>query len=136
MDSTRQQKFARLIQKELAEIFQRDIKSYFAGAFITVTTVRVSPDLGVAKIFLSLMLAKDKNALLEKVNENRKAIRKMLGDKIRNQARIIPELIFYIDDNVEYAAKMEELFNKIPKPEEKSEDLPSEEIEKKKPKKK
>jgi ribosome-binding factor A len=136
MDSTRQQKFARLIQKELAEIFQRDIKSYFAGSFITVTTVRVSPDLGVAKIFLSLMLAKDKNALLEKVNENRKAIRKMLGDKIRNQARIIPELIFYIDDNVEYAAKMEELFNKIPKPEGKNEEHLSEESEKRKPKKK
>src|SRR5881394_2477530 len=128
MDSTRQQKFARLIQKELAEIFQRDIKSYFAGAFITVTTVRVSPDLGVAKVFLSLMLAKDKNALLEKINENRKAIRKMLGDRIRNQARIIPELIFYIDDNVEYAAKMDEIFNKIPKPaEEKNEEKTSDE---------
>jgi ribosome-binding factor A len=125
MDSTRQQKFARLIQKELAEIFQRDIKSYFGGAFITVTTVRISPDLGVAKIFLSLMLAKDKNALLETVNENRKAIRKALGEKIRNQARIIPELIFYIDDNVEYAAHMEEIFSKIPKPEETKEDIPT-----------
>jgi ribosome-binding factor A len=136
MDSTRQQKFARLIQKELAEIFQRDIKSYFAGAFITVTTVRVSPDLGVAKIFLSLMLAKDKKALLEKVNENRKPIRKMLGEKIRNQARIIPELIFYIDDNVEYAAKMDEVFAKIPKPtEEKNDNKVSDESEKKRKKK-
>jgi len=134
MDSTRQQKFARLIQKELAEIFQRDIKSFFGGAFITVTTVRISPDLGVAKVFLSLMLAKDKNALLATVNENRKAIRKSLGDKIRNQARIIPELIFYIDDNVEYAAHMDEIFNKIPKPEEEKEQKP--EIEKKAPKKK
>ncbi|MFL5728278.1 MAG: 30S ribosome-binding factor RbfA [Cytophagaceae bacterium] len=135
MDSTRQQKFARLIQKELAEIFQRDIKSLFAGAFITVTTVRVSPDLGVAKVYLSLMLAKDKEALLETINEHRKAIRKALGGKIRNQARIIPELIFYIDDNVEYAAKMEEIFAKIPKPEEKKEDLPPADQEKK-PKKK
>jgi ribosome-binding factor A len=134
MDSTRQQKFARLIQKELAEIFQRDIKSYFGGAFITVTTVRVSPDLGVAKVFLSLMLAKDKNALLETVNENRKAIRKALGEKIRNQARIIPELIFHIDDNVEYAAHMEEIFNKIPKPEEKEEK--NSEVQKAKKKKK
>jgi ribosome-binding factor A len=136
MDSTRQQKFARLIQKELAEIFQRDIKSYFAGAFITVTVVRVSPDLGVAKVFLSLMLAKDKNALLEKINENRKAIRKMLGERIRNQARIIPELIFYIDDNVEYAAKMDEIFAKIPKPAEEKEESAPDDKEKRKPKKK
>ena len=113
MDSKRQQKYARLIQKELGELFQRDSKSLFEGAFIAVTNVRVSPDMGVAKIFLSFLLAKDKPALLEKVEEHKKQIRKMLGDKIKNQARIIPELHFYIDDNVDYAAKIDDLFSKI-----------------------
>jgi len=113
MDSKRQQKYARLIQKELGELFQRDSKSLFEGAFIAVTNVRISPDMGVAKVFLSFLLAKDKPALLEKVEEHKKQIRKMLGDKIKNQARIIPELHFYIDDNVDYAAKIDDLFSKI-----------------------
>ena len=124
MDSKRQQKYARLIQKELGELFQRDSKSLFEGAFISVTNVRVSPDMGVVKVYLSFLLAKDKQALLDKVIANTKPIRKMLGDKIRDQARIIPELNFYIDDNVEYSAKMNDLFSKIDIP-------PSEEDEEK-----
>jgi ribosome-binding factor A len=131
MDSTRQQKYAKLIQKELSQIFQSDKKSYFEGAFITVTTVRVSPDLGLAKAYLSFMLVKDKEALLDKINIQKKAIRKMLGDRIRNQARIIPELSFYIDDNVEYAAKIDELFTKFDIPPSKEDD---EEEDKKKKK--
>ena len=127
MDSKRQQKYARLIQKELGEIFQRDTKSYFEGAFISVTRVMVSPDMGIAKAYLSFLLAKDKEALLEKVKEHTKPIRKMLGDKIRDQARIVPELHFYIDDNVEYASKMDNLFSKIDIP-------PTEEDEDKKDK--
>jgi ribosome-binding factor A len=122
MDSTRQQKYAKLIQKELGQIFQSDKKSYFEGAFITVTTVRVSPDLGLAKAYLSFMLVKDKDAMLEKINSQKKIIRKMLGDRIRNQARIIPELNFYLDDNVEYAAKIDELFTKFDIPPSREED--------------
>ena len=113
MDSKRQQKYARLIQKELGEIFQRDTKSYFEGAFISVTRVQVSPDMGIAKAYLSFLLTKDKQALLEKVKEHTKPIRKMLGDKIKDQARIIPELHFYLDDNVEYSSKMDDIFSKI-----------------------
>src|SRR6185437_8040841 len=113
MDSKRQQKYARLIQKELGELFQRDTKSFFEGAFISVTRVMVSPDMGIAKAYLSFLLVKDKEALLEKVKEHTKQLRKMLGDKIRDQARIVPELHFYIDDNVEYANKMDDIFSKI-----------------------
>ncbi|HEY8400454.1 MAG TPA: 30S ribosome-binding factor RbfA [Cytophagaceae bacterium] len=125
MESKRQQKFSRLIQKELSELFQRDAKSMFQGTFITVTTVRMSPDLSVAKVYLSFLMAKDKKEVLEKIKAESKVIRKMLGEKIRNQVRIIPELIFYIDDNVDYAARIDQIFSQIeipPKEEEGEED--------------
>ncbi|QHT66864.1 30S ribosome-binding factor RbfA [Rhodocytophaga rosea] len=113
MESKRQQKFARLIQKDLSEIFQRDAKSMFNGAFITVTEVKVSPDLSIAKVYLSFLLAKNKNTLIEDIKEKGKAIRQMLAVKIKNQARIIPELHFYLDESLEYAAKIDNLLSKI-----------------------
>ena len=121
MESTRQQKFARLIQKELGEIFQRDVKSVLEGAFVTLTKVSVSPDLALAKIYVSFMLIADKEAALKKLTDNTKVFRKLLGDKIKQQVRIIPELVFYIDDNLEYASKMNNIFSKLdipPAPEE------------------
>lgn len=113
MESKRQQKFARLIQKDLSEIFQRDAKSMFNGAFITVTEVKVSPDLSIAKVYLSFLLAKNKNTLIEDIKEKGKAIRQMLAVKIKNQARIIPELHFYLDESLEYAAKIDNLLSTI-----------------------
>ena len=113
MESKRQQKFARLIQKDLSEIFQRDAKSMFNGAFITVTEVKVSPDLSIAKVYLSFLLAKNKNTLIEDIKEKGKAIRQMLAAKIKNQARIIPELHFYLDESLEYAAKIDNLLSTI-----------------------
>jgi ribosome-binding factor A len=113
MDSKRQQKFARLIQKDLGEIFQKDIKSLFGGAFITVTTVKVTPDLSVAKVYLSFLLAQNKEQLLDDIKEKNKSIRQALANKIRHQARVIPELHFYLDDSIEYASKMDELFSKL-----------------------
>lgn len=111
MDSKRQQKFSRLIQKELGEIFQRDTKSLFGNVWITVTQVRVSPDLGVAKVFLSFLMTDNKDQSLTEVSEKTKVIRQTLGAKIRHQVRIIPELIFYLDDTAEYAAKMDALIS-------------------------
>jgi len=113
MESKRQQKFARLIQKDLSEIFQRDAKNMFNGAFITVTEVKVSPDLSLAKVYMSFLLAKNKIALLEDIKEKGKAIRQLLAVKIRNQARIVPELHFYLDESLEYAAKIDNLLSKI-----------------------
>ncbi|MDJ1471398.1 30S ribosome-binding factor RbfA [Cytophagaceae bacterium DM2B3-1] len=111
MDSKRQQKFSRLIQKELGEIFQRDSKSLFGNVWITVTQVRVSPDLSVAKVYLSFLMTDNKEQSLADVNEKNKAIRQTLAAKIRHQVRIIPELIFYLDDTAEYAAKMDALIS-------------------------
>ena len=125
MDSTRQQKYARLIQKELGQIFQNDIKNMFGNAFISVNTVRISPDLSVAKAYLSFMMVNSKHEALESVKSQVKPIRKLLGDKIRKQARIVPELIFYLDDNLDYAAKMDVLFSNIeipPAPEEEAQE--------------
>jgi len=121
MDSKRQQKFSRLIQKELGDIFQREGRSHFGNVFITVTRVEVSPDLGVAKVYLSFMLAPSKQLLLEDIREKNKFIRQNLGNRIRNQARIIPELVFFLDETAEYAAKMDTLIaglNIPPAPEE------------------
>jgi ribosome-binding factor A len=111
--STRQLKFARLIQKEISDIFQRDRRGILDNAFITVADVKVSPDLGVAKIYISMMLAKDKEAILEKINGRKSEIRKALGDQIRKQVRVIPELIFYLDEVEENAQRMDSLIKNL-----------------------
>lgn len=111
--TTRQLKFARLIQKEISDIFQRDKRGILDNAFVTVADVRVSPDLGVAKIYISMMLAKDKAAVLEKIKSRKGEIRKALGDKIRKQVRVIPELIFFLDEVEENAQRMDSLINNL-----------------------
>ena len=111
--TTRQQKYARLIQKELSDIFQRDKRGILDNAFVTIADVRVSPDLGVAKIYISMLLAKDKEKVLEKINSRKKEIRKALGDKIGKQVRIIPDLIFFIDEVEENAQRIEDLIKNL-----------------------
>lgn len=111
--STRQQKFGRLIQKELSDIFQRDKRGILDNTFVTISDVDMSPDLGVAKVYISMMLAKDKQKTLDKINRGKSEIRKALGERIRNQARIIPELIFFIDETEENANKIEALIKSL-----------------------
>jgi ribosome-binding factor A len=111
MESLRQQKVNKLLAKELAEIFRGNAKTMFAGAFITVTVVRVSPDLGSAKVYLSIML-KDKKAIFKLVEDQTSAIRGKLGAVIGKQMRVTPELTFFIDDSLDYAMKIEELLKK------------------------
>lgn len=113
MDSKRQQKYSRLIQRDLGEIFQRDTKGMFGNAFITVSRVEVSPDLGVAKIYLSFMMVPDKNTMLKEVRIQTNVIRNTLGIKIRHQARIIPKLVFFLDESVDYAMKMDDVFKDL-----------------------
>jgi ribosome-binding factor A len=115
--TTRQLKFAKLIQKEISDIFQRDKRGILDNAFVTVADVRVSPDLGLARIYVSMMLAKDKQAILDKITGRKGEIRKALGNKIGKQVRVIPELIFYLDEVEENAQRMDSLIDnlKIPK---------------------
>ena len=113
MESKRQQKVAKQVQKDLSEIFQREMRSNFGGAFITITDAKMTPDLGIARIYLSFMLTKDKNGLLQDIREQTKTLRTHLAERVKNQFRIIPELQFYIDDTAEYAQKIEKLFEGI-----------------------
>jgi ribosome-binding factor A len=111
--TTRQQKFSRLIQKELSEIFQRDKRGILDNTFITITDVRVSPDLSVARVYLSMLLAKDKEKVLERVNDRKKEIRKALGEKIGKQVRIVPEIVFFIDEVEEKAQRLDDIIKNL-----------------------
>jgi ribosome-binding factor A len=111
MEGTRQQKIARLIQKDLGMIFQQESRNLFGGAMITVTKVNVSKDLSFAKIWLSLFATKDKNVLLEAIRAQTRNIRRQLGSREHNQLRIIPELHFFIDDSLDYIDNIESLLS-------------------------
>jgi ribosome-binding factor A len=105
MDSTRQLKFAKLIQKEIGDLFQKEGKNYYGNSFITVTGVRITPDLSIARIYVSTFHEKGED-VLGKLNTHKREIRHKLGLRIRTQARVIPELEFFIDDSLDYAEKM------------------------------
>jgi ribosome-binding factor A len=113
MDSKRQEKFARLIQKDLGELFQQASREWFGGAFITVSGAKVAPDLGYVKIYLSFFGVENKQALLDEVNFRNKELRKRLALRIKNQIRKIPELSFYLDESQEYVQHMDEVFKKL-----------------------
>jgi ribosome-binding factor A len=102
----RQQKYGKLIQKDLSGIFQKEMKHLFNNDFITVTEVQMSPDLSIAKAYISMILTKDRLALMEKINEHKSEIRKVLGIKIAKQVRHIPELIFYLDETLDNAERI------------------------------
>ena len=109
MDSTRQQKIARLIKRDIAEILQKDMADITRGTLVTVTAARVSPDLGYAKLYLSVFPFDRSAEMLDKIKEQNWIIRKMLGARIRNQLKIVPELEFFIDDSLEYIENIDSL---------------------------
>jgi ribosome-binding factor A len=109
----RQQKFGKLIQKELSTIFLQDRRGILDRAFISIVDVQMSPDLSVAKVYLSMMLQHNKSEILERINVHKKEIRKALGDAIRKQVRIIPELAFFIDEVEEKAVRMDALIESL-----------------------
>lgn len=109
METNRQQKINRLLQKELGEIFLRDMQPYFPGVMMTVTFVRITPDLSVARVNLSLFPDKDKEGTLKKIKAKTAEIRGLLGEKVRHQLRIVPRLEFFIDDSLDRMERIEEL---------------------------
>ncbi|MBO5975305.1 MAG: 30S ribosome-binding factor RbfA [Paludibacteraceae bacterium] len=109
MESTRQQKIARMLQKELGNIFLPFAKE-MQGTLITVTEVRISPDLAIAKIFLSVFPTEKSEMVLQFVSEKQKSIRFELGQKVK--LRIVPELQFFIDGTMEELAKIDQLLKK------------------------
>ena len=111
MDNKRLSKIERLLQKELSEIFLRDAKS-LPGVIVSVTNVRVSPDLSSARIHLSLFPSEKSSEILESIKYNTKTIRYDLGQHVRTQLRKIPDLTFYIDDSLDYLENIDRLLNK------------------------
>ncbi|MBR2429432.1 MAG: 30S ribosome-binding factor RbfA [Alistipes sp.] len=112
MDSTRQQKISRQIQRDIAEILQKELSDTLRGTLVTVTTVRVSPDLAYAKLYISVFPFERSGATLDLIKEKSWYVRKLLGQRIRNQLKIVPELEWFIDDSLEYIENIDNLLNK------------------------
>ncbi len=114
-ESKRQQRFAGVIQQDLGELFQREGNAWAPGAFITVTRVRVTPDLAIARVYLSFLNTKNAQTDINSIKSHSGEIRYKLGARIKNQARIVPQLEFFLDDTNEYVAHMDKLFDEISK---------------------
>ena len=97
METKRQQKFGRQIQKDLSDIFQKEFKMLFGNGMVTVTEVKISPDLSVARCYLSFLLIDDREAVMDQIELQNKAIRNALANRIRKQVRIIPNLVFFLE---------------------------------------
>ena len=111
METTRQNKIARLIQKELSEIFLLQTKS-MNGVLVSVSAVRISPDMSIARVYLSVFPSERSQEIVKNINDNMKSIRYELGTRVRHQLRIIPELKFFVDDSLDYAERIDELLKK------------------------
>lgn len=111
MESNRQNKIARLIQKDLSVIFQQQTRQT-RGILVSVSVVRISPDLSVAKAYLSIYPSEKAQEILNNINAHVSQIRYELGNLERHQLRIIPELKFFIDDSLDYVENIDKLLNK------------------------
>ena len=108
METTRQNKIARLLQKGTGDIFLLQTKS-MPGILISVSAVRISPDMSVARAYLSIFPLGEKRRNSQNINGNMKSIRFELGTRVRHQLRIIPELKFFVDDSLDYLERIDEL---------------------------
>lgn len=108
MQETRQNRIARLLQKELSLIFQSQTRMMH-GVMVSVTRVRISPDLSICTAYLSIFPSEKGEEILANIVKNEKTIRYELGTKVRNQLRIIPELRFFIDDSLDYIEHIDRL---------------------------
>jgi len=112
MDSTRQKKISRLLQKEISELFQKEVREVALGVMVTVTVVRISPDLGLAKVYLSIFPNKSIEEVFDNIVEHTSQIRFALGKRVGKQMRIIPELKFFLDDSLDYLDNIDRLLKK------------------------
>lgn len=111
METTRQKKISRLIQKELSEIFLLQTKAMH-GVMVSVSAVRISPDLSVCRAYLSVFPSNRSAEIVQNINDNVKGVRYELGQRLRFQLRIIPELKFFVDDSLDYIEHIDELLKK------------------------
>lgn len=110
--STRQLKVARELQRDLAEIIRSKGMAVFGGSMVTVSEIRISPDLSIAKVFVSIFPSQNADAVMKILEENKKALRGELGRKVASQLRIVPEFDFYLDTTLDYAEHIDELLKK------------------------
>lgn len=110
MESTRQAKISRLLQKELSEIFRQQTAKT-NGVIVSVSGVRVSPDLSIAKVYLSIFPPEKSQEIMANIEASNKTVRYELAEKVRFQLRKVPELQFYIDDSLDYAENIDKLLN-------------------------
>lgn len=111
-ESTRQLKVAKEIQREMAEIIRSKGMAAYDGALVSVSGVRLSPDLSVAKIYLSVFPSSKADSVMVSIKEGTKALRGELGNRMAKQLRIVPEIIFYLDSSLDYVEHIEELLKK------------------------
>ena len=111
MQETRQARISRLLQKELADIFQSQTRM-MRGVLVSVTRVKISPDLSICTAYLSVFPSDKGEELLENIRGNEKSVRYELGTRVRTQLRIIPELRFFLDDSLDYLEKIDGLLKK------------------------
>ena len=113
IEGKRQKQVATVINHELNDIFLRLGLNTLDGGLISISSVKITPDLFEARVYLSFFQVKEKEAALAKIKDRYKEIRKELGVRVRHQLRSIPELTFYIDDTLDYVSKIEELLKKV-----------------------
>lgn len=115
MESKRQQKFAGVIQQDLAHIFQREGQSFLPNTLVTITQVRVTPDLAIARVYLSFLNTGNTQSTINEIRSHASEIRYKLGARIKHQVRVVPQLEFFLDDTNDYVERMDKLFDKIEK---------------------
>lgn len=111
METKRQEKIARLIQKEMGQLFQKELTQFGKGGMMTITKAKISSDLSIARVYVSLLAVDDAQAVIQELNDNTRDIRFAFGKKIRNQLRIVPHLKFFQDDSMDYYENIERLLN-------------------------
>lgn len=109
VESTRQQKIGRQVLRDISDIFSKEAASLLRGAMVSVTLVRMSPDFALAKVYLSVFPFDKCAEVMESMEQNNWMIRKALGTRVKHQLRIVPELVFYIDDSLEYISTIDKL---------------------------
>jgi ribosome-binding factor A len=112
MSSVRLEKITALIKKELSIVFRQNMNTMFKGVMITVTSARISPDLGVAKVYLSVFPPEKRNDTLKDIQKQQPHIRKLFGEAVGKQLRKVPELTFFIDDSLDYYEEIDKLLKK------------------------
>lgn len=110
--STRQQKVSRELQRHLAELLRSKGMAYFGGAMVTVSEVRISPDLSIAKVYVSVFPSNRQEEVMKQLEDEKKHLRGELGHLVAKQLRIVPDLDFYLDTTLDYAEHIDELLKK------------------------